>query len=82
MNETSDTKGQSDAPTVSIAGGSLLIIGIMLWFFTSGTKTEVQTLQKELQEVKQSLEKQTTALQQLTARIDELRTPGRENGPK
>lgn len=75
MSETSDTKQPGDAQTVSIAGGSLLVIGFMLWFFTSGIKNEVQNLRKEMQEVKESLEKQINALQQLTTLIDTLGTP-------
>jgi hypothetical protein len=84
LNETLDTKGQGDAQTVSIAGGSLLVIGLMLWFFTSGTKNELQSLRKEMQEVKESLEKQTNALKQLqlTTRNDALDTRDGDNAKK
>lgn len=79
MTETLDTKGKGDTQTVSIAGGSLLVIGFMLWFFTSGTKSELKELQKEMQEFKISLEKQANAFQQLKTSIDAIATSGKES---
>lgn len=56
----------------------------MLWFFTSGTKNELQSLRKEMQEVKEALEKQTNALKQLqlTTRNDALDTRDGDNAKK
>lgn len=82
MTEPSEAKEPGDAQAVSIAGGSLFGIGFMLWFFTSGIKTEVQSLRNEIREIKESQEKQAKTLQQLITSIDENRSSDSENSQK
>lgn len=56
-----------------------MVIGLMLWFFTSGTKNELKELQKEMQELKMSIEKQTNALRELKTSINSIGTQGKES---
>lgn len=69
MAETSNDQGANDSQAVSIAGGSLFLIGLMLWFFTSGIRNEVKLLREETREVKELLKAQSEALRLLTARV-------------
>ncbi len=79
VTEAANIKNTNETQAVSIAGGSLFVIGLMLWFFTSGTKNEFKALRSELSEVKESLEKQSEALKQLSAGINTNGTSDHEN---
>ncbi|MFN9719340.1 MAG: hypothetical protein ACK58L_11630 [Planctomycetota bacterium] len=67
MTLDSNAREPEDSHAVKIAWGSLFVIGIMLWFFSSGTNNELKALQRDLKEVKELLEKQSEALKQRTA---------------
>ncbi len=68
MAEQSESSG-SNSKSVSIAGGSLFLIGVMLWFFTSGLKTDLNNLRKEVGELKAMLESQSKDLAAIQARL-------------
>jgi len=57
--EQSDTEEPRDTKAVSIGLGSIFVIGLLLWFFTSGIRTEVQKLRNEVREVRALLESDT-----------------------
>jgi hypothetical protein len=72
LSVTAETKEPNSPQSVSIAGGSLILIGLMLWFFTSGIKTELTNLRNEVHQFKQSLETQTTKIEEVRTRIEAI----------
>jgi len=57
--EQSDTAEPRDTKAVSIGLGSIFVIGLLLWFFTSGIRTEVEKLRNEVREMRALLESET-----------------------
>ncbi len=59
MIEQSDAKEPNDSKVVSIGLGSIFVIGLLLWFFTSGIRAEVEKLRNEVREMRALLESDT-----------------------
>ena len=78
MAELSESNG-SNSKSVSIAGGSLFLIGVMLWFFTSGLKSDLGNLRKEVGELKEMLDSQSKSLAAIQAQLGEVPQAEPEN---
>ena len=78
MSQQTDSSGSS-SKSVSIASGSLLLIGVMLWFFTSGLKTDLNNLRKEVGELKAMLESQSKDLATIQSKLGEVPQAEPEN---
>jgi cell division protein FtsL len=75
MTQEPDKKDRETTKDVSIAGGSLLLIALIVWFFTDDVKSEVRRLRYEVTELQSTVQKQDDDLNKIRALVEELKGP-------